>query len=210
MRKFLFAAAFAVAFQAAQAQEQEKKAYAFVQAGSASVDIDKAGNDASLRAAGATNLTSTVNDTAGAVLLGIGFHVAPQVAIEVAYLKVADYTYKASFTQGTATETFSGSGFGANLVGFLPLAEKVNVFGKVGIWNFSVDATATVSATGGFGQASASSSNTTAMFGVGADFNFTPVIGVRLEYDHFNKVGDDSTIGSSKLDLVSAGLKVSF
>jgi OOP family OmpA-OmpF porin len=197
-----------LAAQGAVAQEAHPF-YVFGQVGSAKVDIDQAGNDAALRAAGATNLSSTVNDTATAVLVGVGYKFVPQASVEFGYLAVSDYNYKAAFTQGTATAKFSGSGFGVNLVGYLPVGEKVDLYGKLGIWNVSVDATATVSA-GGFGQASQSSSNTTPMIGVGIEYKITPQVGIRAEYDHFTKVGDDSTIGSSKLDYLSAGVAFSF
>jgi len=208
MKKLVFVFAALLAAQGAVAQEQQKF-YVFGQVGSAKVDIDKSANDAALRGAGATNLSSTVNDTATAVMIGAGYKFVPQASVEIAYLKASDYTYKASFTQGTATETISGSGVGLNLVGYLPLGEKVNAYGKLGIWSFSVDDTATISAAG-FAQASQSSSNTTPMIGVGIEFKVTPQIAIRAEYDHFNKIGDDTTIGSSKLDYLSAGLAVSF
>lgn len=194
--------------QGAIAQESPKF-YVFGNVGSAKVDIDKSGNDAALIGAGAIGLSSTVNDTATAVMIGAGYKFVPQASVEVAYLKASDYTYKAAFAQGTATESISGSGIGVNLVGYLPLGEKVDLYGKLGIWSFSVDDTATISAAG-FAQAKASSSNTTPMIGVGLEFKVTPQFAIRAEYDHFSKIGDDSTIGSSKLDYLSAGVAFSF
>ena len=199
-----------LAAQSAIAQEsKEPKVYVFGQVGSASIDFDKGPNDAVLRSAGATGLNSTVNDTATAAIIGLGYKFVPQASVEVAYMHVSDYTYKAAFVQGTASDVFSASGIGLNLVGYLPVGEKVNVYGKLGMWSFDVDETATVSAAG-FGQAKASSSNTTPMIGVGVEFKLTPQFAIRAEYDHFNKIGDDSTIGSSKLDYLSAGIAVSF
>ena len=208
MKQLLFVVAALLAAQNVVAQEQQKF-YVFGQVGSAKVDLDQSGNDAALRGAGAINLSSTVTDTATAVIIGAGYKFVPQASIELAYLKASDFTYKASFAQGTASETFSGSGVGVNVVGYLPLGEKVNAYGKLGIWSFSVDATATISAAG-FAQAKESSSNTTPMIGVGIEFKVTPQIALRAEYDHFNKIGDDSTIGSSKLDYLSGGVAVSF
>jgi opacity protein-like surface antigen len=209
MKQLLVFVAALLAAQVVVAQEQERKFYVFGQVGSASIDFNTANNDAALRGAGAIGLTSTVNDTAAAVLIGAGFKFNPHASIELGFLKVADYTYKASFAQGTATETISGSGVGVNLVGYLPVAEKVNVYGKLGIWSFSIDDKATISAAG-FAQASESSTNTTPMIGLGIEFKVTPEFGIRAEYDHFNKIGDDATLGSSKLDYLSVGLAVSF
>jgi OOP family OmpA-OmpF porin len=200
---------FAALLAAQGALAQEQKFYVFGNIGSGKIDFDKGPNDAALRNAGATNLSSTVNDTATAVMVGAGYKFVPQASVEVAYLAVSDYTYKAAFTQGTATDAISASGFGLNLVGYLPLGEKVDLYGKLGIWSFSVDDTATISAAG-FAQAKQSSSNTTPMIGVGIEFKLTPQFAIRAEYDHFTKIGDDSTIGSSKLDYLSAGIAFSF
>jgi OOP family OmpA-OmpF porin len=183
--------------------------YLFGQIGSAKVDVDQAGNDAALRSAGATNLSSTVTDSASAFMIGAGYKFVPQASVEFAYLGASDFNYKATFTQGTATAKFSGSGVGVNVVGYLPVADKVDLYGKLGFWSFSVDATATVSAAG-FAQITQSSSNTTPMIGVGIEYKVTPQVGIRAEYDHFSKIGDDTTIGSSKLDYLSAGIAFSF
>lgn len=208
MKKLVLFFAALLAAQGAVAQEQGKF-YVFGQVGSAKVDIDKSGNDAVLRGAGATNLSSTVNDTSTTVILGAGYKFHPQASLELGYLKASDFTYKATFTQGTATETFSGSGFGINLVGYAPLAEKVTAYGKLGVWNFSVDDKVTISAVG-FAQASESSTNTTPMIGVGIDFKVLNNMSLRAEYDYFNKIGNNDTIGSSKLQYLSAGLALGF
>jgi len=208
MKLVLAIAAFAFAAQSAIAQDA-KKFYVFGQVGSANVSIDKSGDDTALIQAGAVGLSSSVNQSASAIMLGAGFKFMPQASVEIGYFKSSDFTYKASFAQGTATDKFSGSGFGANLVGYLPLGEKVDVYGKIGVWNFSVDETATISAAG-FAQMSQSSSNTTPMIGVGVEFKVTPEFGIRAEYDHFNTIGDDKTIGSSSLNYFSAGLAFSF
>lgn len=208
MKQVLLLGAALLAAQGAVAQEQQKF-YVFGQVGSASVSIDKSGDDAALRAAGATNLSSTVNQSAGAVLLGAGYRFDPHASVELGYIKVADYTYKASFSQGTATDKFSGSGFGINLVGYVPFTPIVTGYGKVGLWNFTVDETATISAAG-FAQATQSSSNTTPMLGLGVDFKIAQQVSLRVEYDYFSKVGDAKTMGESKLNYLSGGIAVAF
>lgn len=207
--KKLFAFLFVLLCTQGAIAQESHPFYVFGNVGSAKVDIDKSANDAALIGAGAIGLSSTVNDSAGTVMIGAGYKFVPQASVEVAYLKASDFNYKATFAQGTATETFSGSGVGVNVVGYLPVAEKVDLYGKLGIWSFSVDDTATISAAG-FAQAKQSSSNTTPMIGVGVEFKVTPQFAIRAEYDHFSKIGDDSTIGSSKLDYLSAGIAFSF
>jgi len=191
------------------AQEQEHKFYVFGNAGSSSINFDKGPNDAALIGAGAVGLSSTVNDTAGALMVGAGYRFVPQASVELAYIKTSNYDYKATFAQGTATDQFSGNGFGVNLVGYAPLGEHVDLYGKIGVWSMHVDETATISAAG-FLQMSQSSSNTTPMFGIGVEYKVTPQFGIRAEYDHFSKVGDDSTIGSSSLGFLSVGVSARF
>lgn len=209
MKQMLLVVTVAASLAAQGAIAQEQKMYVFGQIGSAAIDFDKSGNDAVLRSAGAANLTSTVNDTAGAVLIGAGYKFTPHASVELGFMKVSDYTYKANFAQGTATDVFSATGVGVNLVGYAPLGETVTAYGKLGVWSFNIDETATVSA-GGFGQASQSASSTTPMLGLGVDFKVAHNLSLRVEYDYFNKVGDDKTMGSTKLGFFSGGIAVSF
>lgn len=209
MKKLLLVVAALFAAQGALAQEQEKKVYLFGQVGSASVSIDKSQDDAALIGAGAVGLTSTLNQSAAAVLLGAGYMFTPRASVELGFFKANDFTYKATFAQGTATDAFSVSGVGVNIVGYVPLGERVNAYGKLGIWNMSVDETATISAAG-FAQASQSASSTTPMLGLGVDFKVLDNLSLRAEYDYWNKIGDSNTMGTSSLNYLSAGVALHF
>jgi opacity protein-like surface antigen len=70
-----------------------------------------------------------------------------------------------------------------------------------------LDASATSSV---FGSASASETGFDPMFGIGGAYNVTDKLAVRIEYEKFLDVGDESTTGQSDVDLLSASLVFRF
>ncbi len=176
--------------------------------GSAKVDVEQSNNDAALIAAGATNLSSSVTDSAGLVKIGVGFTLTPRIAVELAYVHSGDYAYHATFTGGTADVTFSASGFGASLLGFAPLTETASLYGRLGLYNFDVDAKATVKAAG-VASASRSGNSISPEVGFGIEFALSPTSAIRAEYDFYSSIGDSST-GKSDVNVLSVGFLFRF
>lgn len=87
----------------------------------------------------------------------------------------------------------------------LPLSQEFSVFAKAGITANHGKVTARVN---NFSD-SISRSNTTAMFGIGAEYSFTKNMSVVAEYENFGKVIDENE-GNTKAQLVSVGLRYKF
>jgi opacity protein-like surface antigen len=60
------------------------------------------------------------------------------------------------------------------------------------------------------GATSASNSAANLKVGVGAGYDFTDKFGVRVEWERFFDLGDDSVGGKSDVDFVSIGLVIRF
>jgi OmpA-OmpF porin, OOP family len=87
----------------------------------------------------------------------------------------------------------------------LPLTPQFSLFGKAGITANRGKLSATLN-----GESdSFTRTNTTAMFGVGAEFNFSKNLSVVAEYENFGKVIDENE-GNTKAQMVSVGLRYKF
>jgi OOP family OmpA-OmpF porin len=177
--------------------------------GIAKVDLDQGSVDAVLRAAGATNLRSSVNDTPSAVKIGLGFKLTPKLAAELSYVSAGDFTYQATFTQGSADVKVSATGYGVSLLGFAPLDETVSLYARLGLFSFTVDSRATIRAAG-VASASFSGNSLSPEFGAGVEISLTPTSAIRAEYDFFSKVGDQDTTGKSDVSVLSVGFLLRF
>nr|WP_217344642.1 porin family protein [Noviherbaspirillum sp. L7-7A]MBV0878807.1 porin family protein [Noviherbaspirillum sp. L7-7A] len=87
----------------------------------------------------------------------------------------------------------------------LPLSPEFSVFAKAGITGNNGKVTARFN---GMSE-SMSRTNTTAMFGVGAEYSFAKNMSVVAEYENFGKVIDEND-GNTKAQMVSVGLRYKF
>lgn len=114
---------------------------------------------------------------------------------------------------GEAPASFAGFGpatartrvVEALLVGTVPLSQRLAVFGKAGIFQWDMDFEM---ATGFVGSADASGKDHT--YGLGLKYGLSRNVGVRLEWQRYNKVGDPATTGVSDVDFLGVGALLRF
>ncbi|MBI1395273.1 MAG: outer membrane beta-barrel protein [Betaproteobacteria bacterium] len=107
---------------------------------------------------------------------------------------------------GTAIDGFwRGFGVGLGAVGILPIGERVEAAAKVGVMYWSAEADRFLST-----RAKLTDSGFNLTAGVFATWYFMPQAGLRLEYDRFQNVGDEKTLGQFDLDTVSLNLVARF
>jgi OmpA-OmpF porin, OOP family len=95
--------------------------------------------------------------------------------------------------------------FEATLVGTVPVGQRLALYAKAGIFHWDAD----YQVPPGFaGSADANDSDFT--YGVGVRYNFTPSFALRLEWQHYNDVGDPATTGRFKADTFGIGALFSF
>jgi OOP family OmpA-OmpF porin len=111
--------------------------------------------------------------------LGLGYMVNDKTGLELGYTMFGDST----LIGGTAQATISASSFHPAIVTLVPLNPQFNLLAKVGMAMNKADATSN------FGS-SASTSKTSLYYALGAQFNVSPQVGWRLQYENFGSFED--------------------
>jgi len=149
---------------------------------------------------------SSNNTSTGWKLFG-GYQVNKYLAAEASYVNLGDFKISASgriaAIQATATGSNKASGFSLDAVGTWPISEQFGLIGRIGLFAWTLDSSATASSGGVTATASDKPTGTGLDFGVGAKYDFARNLGVRAEYQRFQSIGNDNT-GKSDVDLISA------
>lgn len=172
---------------------------------------------------------STSSDrTDTAYKIAVGLKVNPYVALELQYVDLGESTYKGrdsdSYSGGSWSENekfnLKTSGFGANLVGTLPI-DDFTLFAKAGYHylktkgydKYSYTET-NFGVTDNYGfKDSGTIRKWAPSFGVGASYNFTKELAVVAEYERYQGVADKKIEGvkfKHDIDLASVGLRYNF
>lgn len=196
---------------AALAQQPERGWYAGISAGQSTGDIDSS----VLPVTGATQSTVSSDDTDTGFKIYGGYRFMRHLAVEVGYADLGSFTATRTVTapqSGSIRGEFKVAGIFGQAVGIIPLGERFSVFGTAGLYVNEVKTSA--STTGNvvlISGPSASKSEANLKLGVGAGFDFTDRIGVRVEWERFFELGDTSTVGAQMdVDLVTIGVVFRF
>lgn len=131
-----------------------------------------------------------VSNTDGSYQLLAGYNIDPNLAVEGAYIDLGSMKGTVGISGPTATAVLNveqkTTAVSVEFVGKLPLSSTVALNAKIGLYN------ATVKYSDDAGD-STNSTNTGLAFGAGGSVKLNPNLSARLEYDHYNKVGSDST-----------------
>lgn len=150
--------------------------------------------------AGVAGVSCDKKDTAYRLAGGYNFN--KNLGAEISYSDYGNAT--ANGPGGTAS--FGATAFQIVGTGTLPLGNQFSLTAKAGLASVNVDASlATVLLTG-----ARSASNNNFVWGVGAQFDVTPTIGIRVNYEDLGTVGDIATTTESKLSAISAGVVFKF
>ncbi|MFI5446162.1 outer membrane beta-barrel protein [Polaromonas sp. UC242_47] len=198
MKKVFLAAAIAAAFVAMPASAQW---YAGIGAGSSKAT----GIDGPITGAGipaGTRLTGGDNSKGMYKLYG-GYQITPNWGVEAQYADLGNRDVVARNVAGTqiVAGSIKLSQYSIAGTGTLPLAGGFSLLGKLGVSNNR----GKISVQG----VSDSGSKSSLMAGIGAAYNITPALAVRLEYEDFGKVGDGFG-GSIRANAYSVSLKYAF
>lgn len=212
MKITAFAVASVLALSAAPAFAQELGWYAGGSFGQTRVDIDEAGNAADLSALGFTftSINSDESDTGFKIYVGNRFH--RNFAAELSFFQLGEASISTTLTNVGPLTPIKGTiewdtGFSLTGMGIAPLGDRFSIFGKAGL--YWADTTFTFEAAG-FAPDSESDSNTGLTMGVGAMFDASRNVAVRVEWERFFDVGGDHTGGEGDVDFISAGVVFRF
>lgn len=177
--------------------------YAGASLGRSSFDVDTNQTVAAALAAGYATATVTADTSDTAYKLFAGYKVNKNFAVEGGYTDLGKGSLSATTTGPVASGVgnFEATVWEVNAVGILPINESFSVFGKLG---YHWDDTKTTG-TGIFGSKDYSGDDF--KFGVGAEYNINKNVGLRLEFERYNKVA--SSVGTD-VDVASLGMAYKF
>jgi opacity protein-like surface antigen len=181
--------------------------YVFGGIGQMSSGSDQSDLDATLASAGASGYSSSISN-ATILSVELGYRINSYFAIEGGYVgSISDETYSASLPGASFNVNVSSSGAKLVGVGLLALGPQIDVFAKVGAADMHTSAS--VSASNGFTSASGSDSGTKTdlTYGVGAAWNASPQLAVRLDVDSYTLALSG---GTSKRAAYTLGVQYRF
>ena len=172
MKKLLAAALLSVAV--APAFAADSGFYAGVDVGSGRIRVSNC--------AGCTS--SKNNDTVGGVLLGYQYN--KNFAVEAKYTGTGKWEPSPAGTGDIKSDAFA-----LVAVGIAPINDSFSLYGKLGVASNKTKVSGALAAT------NQDTSRTKETYGVGAQYNATPTVGVRLGYDHYRGQVDSKAGGTN-------------
>jgi OmpA-OmpF porin, OOP family len=160
--------------------------------GQTSFDVDCAG-------------TTSCDDEDSSWKIFGGYQFNKNLALEFGYADLGEATASVLVPPFTANGALEATVWELVAVGSLPIADRFSIFGKIGLYRADTDLNVTVP---GLGSASESDSNTDLTFGVGARYDFTRNLGVRLEWQRYQDVGGEfaGVTLESDVDVISVAV----
>ncbi|MEX0451056.1 outer membrane beta-barrel protein [Spiribacter sp. 218] len=160
---------------------------------------------------GVNSLSGTASldedDRTAKIFAGASF--SPNLAIELQYADLGEATLTGNngdrfnindsafvFTSDNARIASEGESIGVSVVGSLPVSDRVNAFGRVGLhaWDVSAEVTTPDQRT------ELEDDGTDIFFGVGVEIALIEQVGLRIEAEHYELDDDDvRSIGGSLL-----------
>jgi OmpA-OmpF porin, OOP family len=172
------------------------------------------------------NIVSSDDDKDTAFRVFGGYRIAPFFAVEAHYSDLGKYSLSSSAviegTREAATldSRFKSKGYGVDAVFIAPLAEAFSLYGKVGVMRS--DTEGAFSSTGAIAvqpsppgttpirSISRSADRTSPVYGVGVQYDLNKQIGFRADLTRYDRLGNDSTGGKLRVDVLAAGVVVNF
>ena len=133
-----------------------------------------------------------------------GYQLTPNWGIEAQYADLGNRDFAIRNLAGVqlASGSLKATQFSIAGTGTLPLANNFSLFGKLGISsNHGKLAAVGVSDRG---------SKTSPLIGVGAVYNFTPKLAMRLEYEDFGKFSNDGGASGGAIRADNFGLSLQY
>jgi opacity protein-like surface antigen len=142
---------------------------------------------------GHTNHSNPCNGTSGCsnsstvLRAGGGYQFTPRWATEVSFA-----LYGKS-NPGDTIDDWKTNGMQASGIGTFPVGESISVLGKLGVARITREAAGTTY------------TRTNLAYGIGAQYDFSKIVALRVQYERISSIGDDNTTGQSRLSMLSAG-----
>jgi len=183
--------------------------YGGLNLGRAKANFDDGRIASGLLGAGVATTAVTERDSSNGLKLYGGYQFNRNFAVEAGYFNLGKFGFTATTVPpGVLDGSIRLRGVNVDLVGIAPLTDKFSVFGRVGVAHAQ-----TRDSFAGSGAAIAATSNaskrdTNLKVGVGMEYKFTPMMGVRGEFERYRI--NDAMGSRGNVDMLSVGLVVRF
>lgn len=162
-------------------------------------------------AAGTSAPTSGHGDTAdSAMKILFGVATSDNIDLRLGYANLGEATFEASNGIVNAEGSVENQGVFADLLARFKPAERLSLYGKMGLAFMKTDITFNAIGPGGFYEDELQGSSFVFVPGVGISLDITERFGLTAEYERYLDVGDDEETGTSDIDVVSAGVYIRF
>ena len=170
--------------------------YAGLGIGYVDLGQDETDIGAAAGAAGVAGQVTDLDDSGFAWKLFGGYQFNDYFAGELGYTDLGDAeaTFVATApTAATVNMQADVSALSASLVGMYPLNRDFGVFARLGAAYWTVDGTAAAAVGGATVTANADEDGFDMLFGLGTQYNLNEQTGLRLEWEHYRGIGDESS-----------------
>jgi len=149
-----------------------------------------------------TSIDEDDSDTGYKLLAGRKFN--RNFAIEAGYFNLGKFGYTANMAAGSEIATIELQGVNLDAVGILPFGEKFSAFARLGLTY--TQAKDTFQGTGAIVVSHSNPSKDEANFkvGLGVQYNFTPALGVRGEWERYRV--NDAVGNEGDVDMLTVGV----
>jgi OmpA-OmpF porin, OOP family len=156
----------------------------------------------------AQNIRTSFDDQDSAWKGFVGYRFTPWLAVELNYADLGEHSTDTRFdggdppSPGQVIIRRKVKGFGADVLLHGPFNPTFSVFGRIGLFRADMDASAQLGGNVAFPGStetfrSTSQRENITRYGFGGDFNFSPNLGARLEWERYAKVGKKFEVGGS-------------
>jgi OOP family OmpA-OmpF porin len=157
--------------------------------------------------------STTIDDKDTMYRLHAGYRLHRHFAVELAYADLGKSLIRSTVVPTGSLETSVRSeGAELSAVGMLPVGGRLALFARAGA--FAARTKASYSGDGSVrlvdGQQEQTRRSTHAVYGAGATYDFTPNLGLRVEWCRYDKLGDEFTGGEHDARVLSAGIQWRF
>jgi hypothetical protein len=146
---------------------------------------------------GTLNMRNSIYADPSSVTLSGGYRFTPYLGGEVGITAVGDSTV----TDGNGSRTAKQGDTRALAVGYLPLGEHVELFGKLGLGLQY----ARVNGTGSYASSDTTYTTTNVIMGAGVQVNFNRRLGMRVQYEQLGKSKSSANDPGADISRVTVG-----
>lgn len=193
---------------AGAAQAQSAPWYGGVSLGATRSNVNAGEVNDFLRAQGYGSASTSADDKDSAYKFSLGYRFSPVVAVEGFYADLGKYSTRSSVTTpsaGSVSADYKSKGYGVDLVLSAPLSSVFSVYGRLGVMRAKTEGTFGSTGSVGLNFVQGSKNKTGEHYGVGLQYDLNPALALRGEVETYRKLGDASTGGELKVDVVSLG-----